>query len=289
MNDKQEKKSVSSQKLAANRKNAQRSTGPQTPAGKQQSSQNSYKHGFYALRLFPNKELLAQDEADYNRVLAAYRRHYAPVGDLENLSVEKIAVESLRLARLLGHEQKILACRFPFETRSIDRIGRYESNVSRQLERQSSDSGGFRQSDWRKRISSNPPIWNRTMQSAIQMKRASKPRKLVKTQPLKNRWTLKPRQRHRRISKPASSKGSNIRMLSRPMKQQKPQAIRRHPRITLPRLASRGWLRRLKKPCPLPLRKNIRALSGQVKITKREQPNELRLIETEEMRSTFNG
>src|ERR1700751_2944802 len=135
MNDKQEKKSVSSQKLAANRKNAQRSTGPQTPAGKQQSSQNSYKHGFYALRLFPNKELLAQDEADYNRVLAAYRRHYAPVGDLENLSVEKIAVESLRLARLLGHEQKILACRFPFETRSIDRIGRYESNVSRQLEK----------------------------------------------------------------------------------------------------------------------------------------------------------
>jgi hypothetical protein len=135
MNDKQEKKSVSSQKLAANRKNAQRSTGPQTPAGKQQSSQNSYKHGFYALRLFPNKELLAQDEADYNRVLAAYRSHYAPVGDLENLSVEKIAVESLRLARLLGHEQKILACRFPFETRSIDRIGRYESNVSRQLEK----------------------------------------------------------------------------------------------------------------------------------------------------------
>ena len=131
----QQKKPVSSKKLAANRANGQRSPGPRTSAGKQRSSQNSYKHGFFALRLFPNKDVFAKDGEDYNRILAAYRSHYAPVGDLEKLCVEKIAVESLRLARLLGHEQKILACRFPFETRSIDRIGRYESNVSRQLEK----------------------------------------------------------------------------------------------------------------------------------------------------------
>jgi len=131
----QQKKPVSSKKLAANRANGQRSLGPRTSAGKQRSSQNSYKHGFFALRLFPNKDVFAKDGEDYNRILAAYRSHYAPVGDLEKLCVEKIAVESLRLARLFGHEQKILAWRFPFEARSIDKLGRYESSVSRQLEK----------------------------------------------------------------------------------------------------------------------------------------------------------
>ena len=60
MNDKQQKKTASSEKHAANR-NPNRSTGPRTAQGKQRASQNSYKHGFYATRLFPNKELIARD------------------------------------------------------------------------------------------------------------------------------------------------------------------------------------------------------------------------------------
>jgi hypothetical protein len=135
MKNKDQKKPVSPQKLAANRNNAKRSTGPQTPRGKQRASENSFKHGFYALRLFPNNELLARDGEDYNRVLAAYWSLYSPVGDVEKLFVEKIAVYSLRLARLLGHEQKVLAWSAPFEGRSMDKIVRYESSVTRQLEK----------------------------------------------------------------------------------------------------------------------------------------------------------
>ncbi len=135
MKDNQQEKPASPQKLAANRKNAKRSTGPQTPKGKQRASQNSYKHGFYSMRLFPNNELLARDGADYNRIFAAYWNHYSPVGDIEKLYVERIAVQSLRLARLFGHEQKVFAWRQPFEARSVDKIVRYESNVSRQLEK----------------------------------------------------------------------------------------------------------------------------------------------------------
>ncbi|HEV8293690.1 MAG TPA: hypothetical protein VGP94_17275, partial [Tepidisphaeraceae bacterium] len=36
---------ISPRKLAANRRNADKSTGPRTPQGKKQSSQNSLKHG----------------------------------------------------------------------------------------------------------------------------------------------------------------------------------------------------------------------------------------------------
>jgi hypothetical protein len=128
-------KPVSPEKLAANRKNAKRSTGPQTAEGKQRASQNSYKHGFFGTRLFPNNELLARDGEDYNRIFAAYWSHYSPVGDVEKLYVEKIAADSLRLARLLGHEQRVFAWGTPFEFRSVDRIVRYESNVSRQLQK----------------------------------------------------------------------------------------------------------------------------------------------------------
>jgi hypothetical protein len=135
MDDKSQKKQVSPQKVAANQKNGKHSQGPKTPGGKQRASQNSYKHGFFALRLFPNDNLLARDGADYNRILGAYWSHYSPVGDLEKLYVEKIAVESLRLARVLGHEQQVFAWRAPFEERSVDKIVRYESNISRQLEK----------------------------------------------------------------------------------------------------------------------------------------------------------
>jgi hypothetical protein len=135
MKNKDQKKPVSQQKLAANRKNAKSSTGPRTTKGKQRASQNSYKHGFFGMRLFPNNELLARDGADYNRVLAAYWSLYSPLGDVEKLYVEKIAVHSLRLARLLGHEQKVFAWPSPLEERAVDKIVRYESNVSRQLEK----------------------------------------------------------------------------------------------------------------------------------------------------------
>jgi hypothetical protein len=96
MNDSQGKKPVSSEKLAANRKNAERSTGPRTPAGKQRSSQNHYHHGFYAQRPFPTKELLAQDWEGYNRILSSYREHYSPVGDREIAILLRLEALKLR-------------------------------------------------------------------------------------------------------------------------------------------------------------------------------------------------
>jgi hypothetical protein len=135
MKDKAQENAVSPQKVAANRRNAKQSTGPRTPQGKQRASQNSYKHGFFGLRLFPNSTVISQDGADYDAILAAYWHQYSPVGDLEKMRVEQIAAQSLRLARVLGHEQKVFAWAHPFETRSVDKIVRYESSVSRQLEK----------------------------------------------------------------------------------------------------------------------------------------------------------
>jgi hypothetical protein len=52
---------------------------------------------------------------------------------MENYWVERIAIESLRLARLLEHEQSVLAWNNPFEERSSISLVRYQVSVNRQL------------------------------------------------------------------------------------------------------------------------------------------------------------
>jgi len=127
------KRPVSQRKIEANRANSKHSTGPKTEAGKAKSAENSYKHGFFAVRLYPTKELREGDLDQYNAILGGLHSHYAPSGYLEHFWLEKMATELLRTARALGHGQKVLACSAPFETRSIDRLLRYESTLGRNL------------------------------------------------------------------------------------------------------------------------------------------------------------
>lgn len=126
-------KSVSTKKLEANRRNAQKSTGPRTEAGKAKAAGNSYQHGFFAKNLFLTSEQEAKDGADYLAAADGIYGHYQPEGYLENFWVEKIAALALRSTRLLAHEQKMLAWRAPFETRSASNLARYQSSVNREM------------------------------------------------------------------------------------------------------------------------------------------------------------
>ena len=95
---------VSSRKIEANRKNSRRSTGPRTSIGKKRVSQNAVRHGFFSKFLLiqhpDGKETQDEYEDFYNEV----RNYYEPVGFLEELWAEKIAVWSWRLRRLLRCE-----------------------------------------------------------------------------------------------------------------------------------------------------------------------------------------
>ncbi len=130
-----EQKPVSGKKVEANRKNAQKSTGPRTSAGKAKAAGNSYQHGFFAKNLFLTPEQVAKDHADYVAVAKGIHDHYQPVGYLENLWVEKIATDALRSARLLAHEQRVLGWSIPFESRSASNLLRYQASVNRELAR----------------------------------------------------------------------------------------------------------------------------------------------------------
>jgi hypothetical protein len=124
---------VSSRRLEANRRNAQKSTGPRTDAGKAKSSANSYKHGFFSSRLFRDAAQRAKEEPEYLAILDGFRDHYKPVGFFENFWVERAAAEAFRYARNLEHEQ--LACRAAvnYMTVAPSNLQRYQASINKGL------------------------------------------------------------------------------------------------------------------------------------------------------------
>jgi hypothetical protein len=96
---------VSTRKVEANPRNSRKSTGPKTAAGKKRVSRNAIKHGFYSKYLLVGSE----DRAEYDDLYADVRKHYQPLGWLEELWVEKIAVCSWRLRRLVRCESGQIA------------------------------------------------------------------------------------------------------------------------------------------------------------------------------------
>ena len=85
---------ISEAKLAANRQNAQLSTGPVSLAGLEKVSQNATKHGLTG----KFKVLPCESQSDFDQLLAGFLRSEAPVDDDEVEMVHQMA-EALWLSR----------------------------------------------------------------------------------------------------------------------------------------------------------------------------------------------
>ena len=127
MDEKDNGGSVASKKLEANHQNAQLSTGPKTDAGKKHSRMNALKHGLLASTVLFAKGS-DEDPVQFAELLCALDQRLAPVGRLEEMMVEKIAVCWWRQKRAL----KLDTVMGPVGEYS-DRILRYETSVQRQL------------------------------------------------------------------------------------------------------------------------------------------------------------
>ncbi len=114
-----------SQRTAANRRKAQLSTGPRTEEGKRRSRQNALKHGILASALLITAGEGAEDPAEFNEFLTGLRRDLAPVGTLEEMMVEKIAVCWWRQKRVLSCEAGLVRRAFvpnPNHEQLLDRL-----------------------------------------------------------------------------------------------------------------------------------------------------------------------
>lgn len=126
-------KAVSPQKLAANRANAQHSTGPKTTEGKGKSKQNSLKHGFFSRPALPAGEEGDKLWLGYSDLVAGIREYYDPVGFMEEVLTEKIVTETIRFSRFLAFEADYVGKRQLFQLDCVDRILRFQSAINRQL------------------------------------------------------------------------------------------------------------------------------------------------------------
>jgi len=128
-----EKRSVSGKKLAANRANAQRSSGPKTSEGKEKSKLNAVKHGLTA-RYFPALIQAGSAESEeFETVRTELYDFYQPADAIEELLVEKLAVEYLRYPRLVEREQVLCAHNRPYFLDIVNKLARYQTAINHQL------------------------------------------------------------------------------------------------------------------------------------------------------------
>ena len=139
---------VSEKQLEANRRNAQRSTGPRTAEGKFNSSRNNLRHGPTGhISLLPTEDREAHD-AFCNELIHSF----TPETPMEHQLANSIAEDSWRLNRARAIENNIFALVHEYERReaqaaladartfqtqaaAFDRLTIYEQRINRNLQR----------------------------------------------------------------------------------------------------------------------------------------------------------
>ena len=144
-------------RLAANRANAQRSTGPRTVEGKARSSMNAVKHG-----LRSRQPLLAdEDPAEFHELRDRLVEALAPDGVHEELLVDdavalvwrlqrlhrvEVALFSigapapvLEALRLAGEDEAGVGAAFSSQAHAFSLLSRYEASLAHRLRRTLAD------------------------------------------------------------------------------------------------------------------------------------------------------
>ena len=137
----------SPERVAANRRNAQRSTGPRTPEGKARSSLNAVRHGLCAAGVISSEESPEAFEAIRQQLAAEWR----PASVLELAMVDQIAELLWRRRRVAAVEVTALEAT---EIKTSVGPHRVSKDITRMLYRQmrSSDSALLRVQVYQTRI-----------------------------------------------------------------------------------------------------------------------------------------
>ena len=94
---------ASKRQIEANRRNAQKSTGPKSPEGKAASSMNALKTGLYA----ESEVLPSENPADYEKLIASFYADHKPATALACQYVDEIIYCTWNLRRLRRAEAQL--------------------------------------------------------------------------------------------------------------------------------------------------------------------------------------
>src|SRR5713226_8115722 len=121
-------------KLAANRRNAQKSTGPRTPEGKARVRLNALKHGLTAKQA----PITPEEAAEFDTLLADFRSDLRPTNPLEDSRVLEIATSLWHMRRFQRIEAQVFNRFRANDFRgfsALDRLSRQEARHERSFYR----------------------------------------------------------------------------------------------------------------------------------------------------------
>jgi hypothetical protein len=123
--------------IEANRRNARKSTGPRTSAGRAVSSRNALRHGLTAFQIIIPGESAVEFNAFYQERYEAL----APVDPVGEGMVERIITLEWRLRRVYRVEAMVMNTIRPYDTnysyilKQMAELSRYETAMDRALQR----------------------------------------------------------------------------------------------------------------------------------------------------------
>jgi len=113
----------------ANRRNAEKSTGPKTSHGKDSVRMNALRHGLFAQAVVQPGD----SQEDFDRHCAGFKSAWKPKNRPEKLLVEKMAIAEWKLARLERTEASLLQNGHPDGAwvALFDRLSQYQCRLER--------------------------------------------------------------------------------------------------------------------------------------------------------------
>jgi len=103
------KKPTSPKQIAANRRNAVKSTGPRTPRGRAVSKMNALKHGILSREVLVRGRLHQESAEEFEALHQRFVDDLQPQGALEEMLVDQIVAAHWRLRRALAAESGEIA------------------------------------------------------------------------------------------------------------------------------------------------------------------------------------
>jgi hypothetical protein len=102
-------RSLTPKQLEANRRNAQKSTGPRTPEGRAVSRMNAVKHGVFSKEALVRGLNFKENSRELAAMSERFRRELNPIGPVEEMLVDQMVTLQWRLRRVLRAESGEIA------------------------------------------------------------------------------------------------------------------------------------------------------------------------------------
>ncbi|MFC1637217.1 hypothetical protein ACFL5Z_20555, partial [Planctomycetota bacterium] len=97
--------------IAANRRNAKKSTGPRTAEGRAAVAKNATKHGLFACQ----NVVISENQADFDAFRDDMLAELAPVGTMESILAERIVSLTWRLKRAERMQNEMVDAKIRWE------------------------------------------------------------------------------------------------------------------------------------------------------------------------------